>query len=70
MSCCKTAAKDYATIILAGSIGRYRVTPKGWSGEVERELALKVLAGEPAPQATLWKLREKAGRIIPDGWKA
>jgi hypothetical protein len=70
LSCCKTAARDYAVIILAGSIGRYRATPDGWSGEHERELALKVLVGEPDPQATLWQLSEKAGRIIPEGWKA
>ena len=70
LSCCKTAARDYAIIILAGSLGRYRAMPDGWSGEDERELALKVLAGEGDPQETLWKLSEEASRIIPEGWKA
>jgi hypothetical protein len=57
-------------IILAGSLGRYRAAPAGWSGQEERDLALKVLVGEPDPQATLRQLSEKAGRIIPEGWKA
>jgi hypothetical protein len=57
-------------IIIAGSIGRYRVTPSGWSGEEDRELVLTMLGSEADPQTTLWKLSQKAGRIIPDSWKA
>src|SRR5712691_10827545 len=70
LSCSDTAARDYAVIILAGSIGRYRAAPDGWSGEEDRELVLTVLANEPHPPATLWKLSEQASRIIPKGWKA
>ncbi|MGA7546330.1 MAG: hypothetical protein WBW08_10980 [Methyloceanibacter sp.] len=69
LSCCKTAARDYALIILAGSLGRYRVAPADWSGQEERDLALTMLVAEEHPQAKMFELGKKASRIIPKGWK-
>ena len=71
LSCCKTAARDYALIILAGSLGRYREAPAGWGGcQEERDLALTMLVAEEHPQAKMFELSEKAIHIIPKGWKA
>jgi hypothetical protein len=69
-SCCKTAARDYALIILAGSLGRYRAAPADWGGcEEERDLALTMLVAEEHPKAKMFELSEKAIDIIPEGWK-
>jgi hypothetical protein len=70
LSCCKTAARDYALIILAGSLGRYREAPAGWSGQEERDLALTMLVAEEHPQTKMFELSERACRIIPKGWSA
>jgi hypothetical protein len=69
LSCSKCACKDYALIILAGAVGRYRACPEGWTGEPERSLAQAVLTHELDPEAALRKLSERASGIVKAHWR-
>jgi hypothetical protein len=68
VSVSKGAARDFVIIILAHGLGRYRACPHGWTGDVERALALDALAAEPDPAATLSTLAELASRIVSKHW--
>jgi hypothetical protein len=64
VSASKGAIRDFVVIILAHGLGR----PHGWTGDVERSLALDALAAEPDPAATLATLAELASRIVSKHW--
>jgi hypothetical protein len=68
VSASKSAARDCAIVLLAAGLGRYRACPHGWTGDVERTLALDALAAEPDPAAALATLAEVASRIVSQHW--
>jgi hypothetical protein len=68
VSASKGAIRDFVVIILAHGLGRYHASPHGWTGDVERSLALDALAAEPDPAATLATLAELASRIVSKHW--
>ena len=67
-SASRTAARDCAVVLLAGGLGRYRACPAGWTGDVERGLALEALCREPFPDQAVAKLGRKAAAIVERHW--
>jgi hypothetical protein len=55
-------------VLLAGALARYRVSPGGWNGEDERQLALEALCREPFPDRAVAKLGRKAAAIVERHW--
>jgi hypothetical protein len=47
-SACKASAQDLAVVLSAGAIARFRMSPNGWSGEIERRLAQEAIARQGA----------------------
>ena len=53
LSCCKTAARDYALIILAGSLAATGRLQLVGAAQEERDLALTMLVAEEHPQTKM-----------------
>src|SRR5947208_2058350 len=45
LSVSKTRAQDLAVVLSAGAIARFKMSPEGWTGEIERRLAQEAAHG-------------------------
>ena len=68
LSVSKTRARDLAVILSAGSIARYKVTPHGWSGELETRLAQEAIARQGEP-LDFNKLSWRAAALVKERWR-
>jgi hypothetical protein len=62
-SASKTANRDAAFVVLAGSIALYGVGPQGWSPEPETSLALKLLG-----RAAFDRVADDAAHFVAQRW--
>jgi hypothetical protein len=66
-SASKNGAQDLTISITAGSIARYRASPNGWTGEIERQLAQRAMTRQGAA-LDFERLSGRAAALVKKSW--
>jgi hypothetical protein len=65
LSASKASAQDLAIVLSAGAIARFRMSPSGWTGEVERRLAQEAAHGGALD---FDRLSGRAAALVKKNW--
>ena len=67
LSASKASARDLAMVLSAGAIARFRMSPSGWTGEVERNLAREAMTRQGAA-LNFEQLSVRAAALVKKSW--
>jgi hypothetical protein len=67
LSASKTRAPDLALVLSAGAIARFKISPNGWTGAIERRLAQEASTAHGG-NLDFERIRARAAALVKKRW--